>query len=182
MRTQNFGVTFCGGSTGQWRIRSQIAVTGQALPDAEFLSVSEQASQQSVWTLTGFASNLRYTGALDREALKDRSEGLGRPAARHAALIPIRKSDAWWAMAQDERLAVFGRARHTPIGMDYLPAIARKLYHSRDLAEPFDFLTWFEFAAEDEPAFDHMLERLRNSEEWQYVTHEVDIRLSRHEI
>lgn len=182
MRTQNIGMAFCGGATGQWRIRSQTAVTGQALPNAEFLSVSESAPQPSVWTLSGFASNLRYTDARDRDVLKDRSEGLGRPAARHAALIPIRKSDEWWAMAQDERTAVFVRAQHTPIGMDYLPAVARKLYHSRDLAEPFDFLTWFEFAAEDEPAFDHMLERLRTSEEWQFVIREVDIRLSRHEI
>ena len=37
-----------------------------------------------------------------------------------------------------------------PVGLDYLPGVARKLYHSRDLGEEFDFLTWFEFEPEEE--------------------------------
>jgi hypothetical protein len=61
----------------------------------------------------------------------------------------------------------------------YLPAIARRLHHSRDLGEPFDFLTWFEFAPQDEPAFDDLLAALRATEEWNYVEREVDIRLER---
>ena len=63
--------------------------------------------------------------------------------------------------------------------MQYLPRIARRLYHSRDLAEPFDFLTWFEFAPEHEGAFDDLLAMLRSREEWTFVDREVDIRLSR---
>ncbi len=34
--------------------------------------------------------------------------------------------------------------------MRYLLAVARRLYHCRDLGEPFDFLTWFEYAPQDE--------------------------------
>jgi hypothetical protein len=45
--------------------------------------------------------------------------------------------------------------------------------------EPFDFLTWFEFAPDDEPAFDRLVAELRASEEWDYVKREVDIRLAR---
>jgi len=95
-------------------------------------------------------------------------------------LIPIRKSPAWWALAQDERRRIFeAQSHHIAIGMDYLPGVARRLIHSRDLGEPFDFLTWFEFAPEDEPAFDEMLRQLRACEEWDYVNAESEIRLRR---
>jgi hypothetical protein len=63
--------------------------------------------------------------------------------------------------------------------MEYLPQIARRLHHGRDLGEPFDFLTWFEFAPEHEGLFDELLARLRASEEWRYVSREIDIRLTR---
>ena len=52
-------------------------------------------------------------------------------------------------------------------------------YHSRDLGEPFDFLTWFEFAPQHDAAFDELLGMLRSTEEWRYVEREVEIRLSR---
>ena len=74
------------------------------------------------------------------------SKGSGAPASNSARSIPIRKADAWWDLSQDERRAVFeARSRHIAIGAHYLPAVARRLYHARDLGEPFDFLTWFEF-------------------------------------
>jgi hypothetical protein len=99
-------------------------------------------------------------------------------------LIPITKSAAWWSLAQDERERFFNAPPpaapdHTAIGMHYLPAIARQLLHGRDLGEPFDFLTWFEFAPGDTPAFDELLARLRATEEWSYVEREVEIRVSR---
>lgn len=55
----------------------------------------------------------------------------------------------------------------------------RGLHHCRDLGpdEPFDFITWFEFAEADTAAFDKMLKALRASPEWQYVDREMDIRL-----
>lgn len=63
--------------------------------------------------------------------------------------------------------------------MNYLPAIARRLHHSRDLREPFDFLTWFEFAPEHEADFEALLSNLRATREWTFVEREVDIRLTR---
>jgi len=45
--------------------------------------------------------------------------------------------------------------------------------------EPFDFLTWFEYAPQDAGAFDELVGRLRATEEWAYVDREVDIRLTR---
>lgn len=68
---------------------------------------------------------------------------------------------------------------HTQIGLAYLPAVARKLHHCRDLGEPFDFLTWFEFAPQHGKAFDELLARLRDTLEWSYVEREVEIRLLR---
>jgi chlorite dismutase len=95
-------------------------------------------------------------------------------------LIPIRKSAAWWALAQDERRDVLeGRSRHIATGLEYLPAVARSLFHCRDLGEPFDFLTWLEFAPEHAPAFERLVDALRKSDEWRYVEREVDIRLVR---
>ena len=77
----------------------------------------------------------------------NKQEMLLRPQATRAALIPIRKTAAWWDLAQDERRAIFEeQSRHIGIGMEYLPAVARRLHHSRELGEPFDFLTWFEYA------------------------------------
>ena len=63
--------------------------------------------------------------------------------------------------------------------MPYLPAIARKLHHCRDIGEPFDFLTWFEYAPEHADAFEQLVKTLRASLEWTYVDREVDIRLAR---
>ena len=90
----------------------------------------------------------------------------------------IRKTEAWWALAQDERRAIFEeQSRHIGIGLEYLPAVARRLYHSRELGEPFDFLTWFEFAPGDAVAFDELLRRLRDTPEWRFVEREVELRL-----
>ena len=47
------------------------------------------------------------------------------------------------------------------------------------MPEPFDFLTWFEFAPADENVFDDLVVALRGTEEWRYVDREIDIRLTR---
>jgi hypothetical protein len=105
---------------------------------------------------------------------------LGRAEATLAAMIPIRKSEAWWALAQDERRAIFeDRSGHIASTLRFLPAIARRLHHSRDLGEPFDFITWFEYAPAHAPLFDELVGLLRSTEEWTYVEREVDVRIER---
>ena len=175
-------ITFSACAAGPWRIDSINPIIGDSLPPADALAVDAGGSEQpgAVWRLSGVISNTRYTKRAELTDLGAVQEGLGRPRATRAALIPIRKNAAWWALAQDERRATFEeQSRHIGIGMDYLPAIARRLHHSRDLGEPFDFLTWFEFAPEDEAAFNDMLERLRETAEWRFIEREVDVRLSR---
>ena len=153
----------------------------KCMPVDDMLS-AQQTPENAQWILRGVTSNERYVERSEKEKMVATQEGLGRPAATFAALIPIRKNAAWWAMTQDQRRSIFeAQSHHIAIGMKYLPAIARKLHHCRDLAEvsPFDFLTWFEFAPEHEVDFNHMLTELRGSPEWRYVDRELDIRLQR---
>src|SRR5438128_5028831 len=145
-------VAFVGGTSGSWRVERMQTVIGEGLPAVERLSVVEGAGAmvpEGAWVLRGVTSNERYVTAEEHAALTERQEGLGRPEATRAALIPVRKSAGWWDLSQDQRRAIFGeRSRHVGIGLEYLPGVARQLHHGRDLGEPFDFLTWFEYAPE----------------------------------
>ena len=173
---------FRGGAHGAWRVVSQTTLVGVALPKVAALDMVSAGSPQSeaVWTLRGFTSNARYVTRRERDALETTQQDLGRPQARRAALIPLTKAPAWWALAQDERRAIFEEtSQHNAIGLAYLPAIARRLHHARDIGEPFDFLTWFEYAPEHEADFDRLVARLRATREWTYVMREIDIRLER---
>lgn len=133
-----------------------------------------------VWNLRGISGHARYVERLEKTALDAASPSLARPEATRAALIPIRKSAAWWALPQDERRAIFEpRSRHIADSMPFLPRIARRLYHCRELGEEFDFLTWFEFAPEHAAAFDDLVGLLRSREEWTFVDREVEVHLER---
>ncbi|SHM98223.1 chlorite dismutase family protein [Rhizobacter sp. OV335] len=177
---------FIGGSEGTWRVDRIGAVTGDSLPAAARLQVVEAGGATeptgSAWQLRGITSNERYVERSEKQQLLARQPALGRPEATRAALIPIRKNAAWWAMTQDERRTAFEvQSRHIAIGLDYLPAVARRLHHCRDLdaPQPFDFLTWFEYAPADAEAFEALVAALRASPEWAFVDREVDLRLSR---
>jgi Chlorite dismutase len=142
---------FDGGAQGDWAVTAMTTLAGERLPEVEGLSIRD-----------------------------GNAPAASAPVWTLTGLIPISKGEAWWALAQDERRRIYEeQSRHTSIGMEFLPQIARRLHHGRDLGEPFDFLTWFEFAPEHEGFFDELLARLRASEEWRYVTREIDIRLSR---
>ena len=173
-----FTVTFSAGDAGPWRIERLSALAGPGLAAATHLALTDIPG--ATWRLRGVVSHPRYSTAAELKELARLQAGLGRSEAACAALIPIRKSEAWWSMAQDERRAIFeDRSHHIALSMKYLPAVARRLHHARDLGEPFDFLTWFEFAPEHEAAFDALLVELRTSEEWKFVEREMEIRLTR---
>lgn len=55
--------------------------------------------------------------------------------------------------------------------------LCKRLYHGYDLGEPFDFLTWFEYAPADAEAFEELVNALLQAEEWRYLEREMDIRL-----
>jgi chlorite dismutase len=176
-------VNFVAGADGPWRVERITAVTGAGLSEVSRLSVSEGRALEppiSGWLLRGVTSNERYVERPERLSLTERQSPLGREDATFAALIPITKASAWWELTQDERRAIFeDRSHHIAIGLEYLPAIARRLHHGRDLGEEFDFLTWFEYAPTYAEAFEDLVGRLRQTEEWSYVEREVDVRLTR---
>ncbi len=176
--------TFVGGTRGAWTVTGLTPVRGEGIEPVERIEVVdtwlETPPPGAAWALRGTTSNLRYTTRDEKDRLAAIQAAPGRSRASRAALIPIKKSARWWDLAQDERRRIFEEmSRHTSIGLAYLPAIARLLHHCRDLGEPFDFITWFDFAPEDERAFDALLAELRASEEWAYVEREIDIRLTR---
>ena len=178
--------SFIGGDTGAWRVVKMDVIVGQALPEAkrlEIVSGSEiPADSHPAWVLRGITSNERYVNREEKNQIVAELLDLGRPEATCAALIPIRKNEAWWALTQDERLSIFKeQSHHTKIGLQYFPTLARRLHHCRDLSEnePFDFITWFEYAPSDEAIFNKLLAELRAIPEWKYIEREVEIRLVR---
>ncbi len=86
-------------------------MTGPSLPVVPRLAVFEESAgagnPDAAWMLRGRTRNSRYTRRDEQEKLSARQAGLGRPEATRAALIPITKSHAWWALAQDERRELF---------------------------------------------------------------------------
>lgn len=178
--------TFVGGKAGGWSVVESKTVVGDPLPAVERLDIVQGAvpalPDGAAWLLRGVTSNVRYTTGAEKALLVAKQAGLGRPDATHAALIPIRKNAKWWSLTQDERRTIFeDRSHHIKTGLRYLPAIARRLHHCRDLGvnEPFDFLTWFDYAEADSAAFEELVDELRATEEWKFVEREIDIRLVR---
>lgn len=176
--------SFIGGNQGTWRVVDILGVLGISLEHVERVNVVNDVVAElplgSSWVLQSFTSNIRYAMRHELDVLRAVQPVLNRSEAVSAVLIPIKKSLQWWEMAQDERRAIFEEeSHHTAVGLEYLPGVARRLLHCRDLGEPFDFLTWFEFAPEHTKAFDELLLRMRASKEWEYVEREVEVRLER---
>ncbi|MBI3899673.1 MAG: chlorite dismutase family protein [Gammaproteobacteria bacterium] len=178
--------SFLGGEAGAWHVTGMKTIVGDPLALVKCIDVVngavDSSPQNNQWLLRGITSNERYVIQEEKQLLVAKQEGSDRPGATMAALIPIRKNASWWSLAQDERREILERrSQHIKTGLKYLPAIARRLHHCRDLSdnEPFDFLTWFEYAPVDAAAFDELTAELRESYEWSYIDREIDIRLSR---
>ncbi|GBF49313.1 chlorite dismutase [Leptospira ryugenii] len=174
---------FIGGDWGKWKVLNTYQIKGEGLPSPSHLNIVPsdfEKEQSGIWRLRGFTSNVRYANRTELNVLSSIQAPLGREDSNFAALIPIKKSETWWQLSQDERRHIFEESsHHTEIGIKFLPQIARKLFHCRDIGEPYDFLTWFEFSSENRKDFDLLLESLRASEEWEYVESEMEIRLER---
>ena len=157
------GAEVAGIEPGQlfWRLESSGSL---AIPSAPFV---------------GSTQHVVYTDAAERSDLVRASTG---PLGPCAVLIPIRKSAAWWALAQDERQALLaGAARtgHIPIGRPFAARIYRRLYHARYLpGSEWDFLTYFEFPESSTGTFRELLSLLRDpaqNPEWAYVDRELEV-------
>ena len=178
--------SFVGGEIGPWQVVDIQTIIGDTLNIVPRLNIVTgdvaELPDDAKWLLRGLTSNERYIIRQEQDQLSAKQPILNRPQATCAALIPIRKTALWWGLAQDERRRIFEESsKHVRTGLKYLPAVARRLHHCRDLGEkePFDFLTWFEYAPSDSKSFDELVVKLRASEEWAYVDREIDIRVVR---
>ena len=133
----------------------------------------------------GATQHLQYTDQAQRHELLKQGVAEQVPSPQTVTvIIPIRKSQAWWDLAQDQRVAFYqksaDRIGHTAIGLPYVSHIFRRLYHCRYLesAGAFDFITYFEFQDEHTDEFLHLLQSLRDvnqNPEWAYVEAEIEI-------
>ena len=110
-----------GSNVDPWRVARVDCLAGDPLLAAGRLSVSVGAvsvlPHGAAWVLRGITSNERYVVRDEKVALLSKQESLGRAAFTWAALIPIRKTAAWWALAQDERRKVFeAQSEHIATG------------------------------------------------------------------
>ncbi|TAL56046.1 MAG: chlorite dismutase [Nanoarchaeota archaeon] len=175
---------FCGGQSGTWKVLSLHTIIGQPLESVNRIEIVNARQFTDTtnykWLLRGVTSNLRYTTRDEKVILDKTPSILDKPQSTYSVLIPIKKSNEWWSLTQDERRKIFeDKSHHISFSSKYLSVVARKLYHSKDIGEEFDFLTWFEFAPEHSNQFDELVNYLRGTEEWKYVTREIDIRLMR---
>lgn len=136
-------------------------------------------------TLDGCIRLPQYTSANVAQWAYDqaRAHGNGRQQP-NSIIIPIRKTEEWWAMSELERHQYFyphhdgesGRKvqGHAALGRDAAPKIYRRLYHNPHghRAGEWDFVTYFECEDQDLPLFDATLAAMRDVErnpEWRFV-------------
>ncbi|EPL1001581.1 hypothetical protein M0I87_005040 [Pseudomonas aeruginosa] len=86
---------FVGGDSGLWRIVGTETIVGKSLPEAKRLNVISASELQpetnAPWVLRGITSNERYVMREEKNEIVVKQQGLARPEATCAALIPIRK-------------------------------------------------------------------------------------------
>ncbi len=116
----------------------------------------------------GVMQHPHYTSKREREVLERLSLPELIPSDHTiGVLVPIRKSEEWWGLAQDQRQAYFEKTEswegHTGIGLKFADRIFRRLYHSRysGVELDYDFLTYFEFEEKYERDFRELLAQLR---------------------
>lgn len=183
-RIKNKLTTFYGGRLGSCKVREFNTIIGKPIKTVdriEMINPNQQSIKiESEWTFKGISSNLRYTTKKEKTMLDKTPPIIGKHENSFAALIPMSKSEEWWLLTQDERRKIFEeKSDHIKISSNYLETIQRKLFHSRDIGEEFDFLAWFEFEPKNKSVFDDLVGYLRQTEEWKYVIREIDIRVNR---
>ena len=129
------------------------------------LSISSSIALHPAARLVGAASDARYVERAEKSGWWLTRPASACPRPRGAALIPIKKSGGVVELTQEERRRIFeDKSQHIAASMKYLPAIAWG-HHCRDLGEPFDFLTWFEYYPANAALFEELVAMLRATEE-----------------
>src|SRR5690242_15426002 len=102
--------SFVGGKRGRWQVTKIAIVIGAPLETVQSVDVAAgnvtNLSDDVSWILRGATSYERYVNRNEQQSLTAIQAPLDRPEATCAALIPVRKSAAWWALPSDERRAI----------------------------------------------------------------------------
>lgn len=137
-------------------------------------------------SLGGAVQVPRYTSAeMHAFAYKHAVSRTSGRLVRNAIVIPINKTEEWWALSGLERHTYFyphadlatsahvpGHAQAAEAGV---PSIVRRLYHNPDGYQregEFDFVTYFECTDEHLATFDNVCQALRDQQqnpEWRFV-------------
>lgn len=175
---------YVGAASGPWRVTEMTTLSGAPLKPATHVQIAHGQVNplrvRSSWVLKGVVRNTRFFSREERLPLNAHRFAPNPSETTCAALIPIRKSAEWWKLDDEDRQQIVeARSRAITRGFGFIPAIARRLLYGRDLGEPFDLVTWFEYSPSDARIFDDLTCALRASEEWKFVEREIDIRLVR---
>lgn len=180
-----------GGRVDRYRVDEVVGRSGTPIsgvePGAAIVRVEAPGPRPPLgrgFRAVGVVQHVLYTDADRRKELVAVSAGERGP---RAVLIPISKTDAWWALAQDERDRFFrptaARPGHVEIGARHARTIFRRLYHARyQPGSEWDFLTYFEFTDADAGGFRALLAALRDpalNPEWGFVERETEIWMTR---
>ena len=181
------------GQEYRYEVRDVVSVTGEHRLNfgrgENLLRVETSAplpavqAEKARWR--GVVRHLQYTSEeLRKELTAQSAKEYASSDKTMAVFIPIRKSAAWWSLAQDARQEHFHKktsgSNHSSVGLRYADKIYRKLYHARyfDTLPDYDFLTYFEFKEEDAGIFRSLLKDLRDPElnqEWKFVEMETEV-------
>jgi chlorite dismutase len=118
---------------------TELKDTQQFLVDMLATPFGQYLSSRTI--LNGLSKKANYVPGFP-DALKTELKAPSE-SGPYAAVIPIRKDADWWALPQDQRLAMM--QEHTEAALPYHKTVKRKLYHSTGL-DDFDFITYFETA------------------------------------
>jgi hypothetical protein len=181
--------TPAGGVRNRYRVNAVEVIKGPtpALPEPGWelhrIEAETPISASSAFQIRGVTGTAQYT---DPSAPYAAANGLrALPVTNEpifAVILPLRKTQAWWDLPFEQRKSHFHRdathPHHTDVGVPYVPKIHRRLFHAREFTRDYDFVTYFEFRAADEPAFRRLCRELRDTKlnpEWNYIDRDFEI-------
>jgi Chlorite dismutase len=176
----------------RYRVEAVVPVRGAPIPElapgwmmTRLESRTPTPALANTFAFTGSTQHLLYTSGEQQSELARVSKQSPSPIV---VLIPITKSEAWWGLPHDQRLAHFHSAQagargHTAIGAAFADRIFRRLYHARYLpGASWDFFTYFEMEPGHVDDFKRLLMELRDpalNPEWDFVEREVELWMRR---
>jgi hypothetical protein len=173
---------YIGGTTGSWRVSTIASISGMPLPPVTHIDIAhgalDRAPAGANWVLHCIASNTRFVTREEPRRLPSDPPRMGRFSESCAALVLVRKSRGWWNLGLSEQQQMLEvPSRNIRGRLSFLPAMMRRMQYRTNVREPFDFVTWFEYAPQDASIFDDLVTAMRSSEDWHYVEREIVIKM-----